>query len=151
MTQKVKSIKVRVAGRKATRETGHRALRTAFEAFCGVVAGGIVDVFTQDYTTPGFRATLFCLIAIAVSTGVTAALNEEQRLKRSTRTFIQVFIGSVAAGLATVIGDYGTPAFRTGLIGLIIVAISTALAAAMNLQPSEVIQGDKEAEAYDKD
>lgn len=137
--RKIKSVTVKVAGKTATRETGHRALRTAFEAFCGVLFAGIADVFLQDYTTPAFRSALFCLIAMAVSTAVTAFLNEDQKLKRSTRTFVQVFIASIAGGLATVIGDYGTPAFRTGILGLIIVALSTALAAVMNLQSPGVM------------
>ena len=78
---------------------------------------------------------------------MTAFLNEDQRLRRSTRTFIQVFIGTIAAGVAAVLTDYGTPAFRTGLFSLIVVAASTALAAVMNLQtPSgggEVIPTEK--------
>lgn len=150
MTRKIKSIKVKVAGKVATRETGVRSFRTAFEAFLGVLAGGLADVFVQDYGSPAFRIALFSLITLAVSTAVTAALNDNDRINRSLRTFIQVFVGVIAGGVATVLGDYGTPAFKTALFSLIVVAISTALATVMNLQPSEVIQGDKEAEDYDQ-
>ena len=149
MEKRVKSITVRIAGKKATRTTWTRVLRTAFEAFCGVVFAGIADVFVADFGSPMFRIGLFSLIALGVSTAVTAVLNEDQRINRSLRTFIQVFVGVIAGGVATVLADYGTPAFKTGVFSLIIVAVSTALATVMNLQPSEVIQEDKGAEDDD--
>ena len=143
--KKVKSITVKIAGKEATRKTWTHTWKTFLEVFLGVLAGGVADVFARDYGSPAFRLALFSLITLAVSTGVTAALNEDQRLKRSTRTFIQAFVGVFAGGIATVIGDYGTPAFKVGLLSLVTVGLSTALAAVMNLQPSEVIQGDRGA------
>lgn len=146
MQRKVKSITVKVAGKEATRKTWTHTWKTFVEVFLGVLAGGIADVFARDYGSPAFRLALFALIAVSVSSGVTAALNEDQRLTRTMKTFIQAFAGVFTGGIAAVIVDYGTPAFKMGLISLITVAISTALAAVMNLQPSEVIQGDKGAE-----
>lgn len=145
MTKKIKSITVKIAGKEATRKTWTHTWKTFLEVFLGVLAGGLADVFAREYGSPAFRLALFSLITLAVSTGVTAALNDDQRLSRSTRTFIQAFVGVIAGGIATVIGDYGTPAFKVGLLSLITIAISTALAAVMNLQPSEVIQGDRGA------
>lgn len=145
MTKKIKSITVKIAGKEATRKTWTHTWKTFLEVFLGVLAGGLADVFAREYGSPAFRLALFSLITLAVSTGVTAALNDDQRLSRSTRTFIQAFVGVIAGGIATVVGDYGTPAFKVGLLSLITVAISTALAAVMNLQPSEVIQGDRGA------
>lgn len=142
MTKRVKKITVKIAGKEATRKTWTHTWKTFFEVFTGVLAGGIADVFAREYGSPAFRLALFSLITVAVSTAVTAALNDDQRLNRSTRTFIQAFVGVIAGGIATVIGDWGTPAFKAGLLSLITVAISTALAAVMNLQPSEVILGD---------
>ena len=148
MTKKrVKRITIRIAGKEATRKTGVHTLKTALEAFCGVLAAGLGDVFAKDIFSPEARVALASLLALAVSTAVTAFLNEDQRLRRSTRTFIQVFVGTIAAGVAAVLTDYVTPAFRTGLFSLIVVAASTALAAVMNLQtPSgggEVVPTEK--------
>ena len=145
MTKKIKSITVKIAGKEATRKTWTHTWKTFLEVFLGVLAGGLADVFAREYGSPAFRLALFSLITLAVSTGVTAALNDDQRLSRSTRTFIQAFVGVIAGGIATVIGDYGTPAFKVGLFSLVTVGLSTALAAVMNLQPSEVIQGDRGA------
>lgn len=138
MTKKVKRVTAHLASMEATPETGRRVLRTAFEALVGVIAGGIADVFVQDFGSPAFRIAMFSLITLAVSTAVTAALNETDKVTRSTKTFVQVFLGVVAGGIATVLQDYGTPAFRAGLFGLLTVAISSALAAAMNLERKEV-------------
>lgn len=150
MTKRVKKITVKIAGKTATRKTWTHTWKTFLEVFVGVLAGGIADVFAREYGSPAFRLALFSLITVAVSTAVTAALNDDQRLNRSTRTFIQAFVGVIAGGIATVIGDWGTPAFKVGLLSLITVAISTALAAVMNLQPSEVILGDKGAGSNDQ-
>lgn len=150
MTKRVKKITVKIAGKEATRKTWTHTWKTFFEVFTGVLAGGIADVFAREYGSPAFQLALFSLITVAVSTAVTAALNDDQRLNRSTRTFIQAFVGVIAGGIATVIGDWGTPAFKVGLLSLITVAISTALAAVMNLQPSEVILGDKGAGSNDQ-
>ena len=173
MTKRVKKITVKIAGKTATRKTWTHTWKTFLEVFTGVLAGGIADVFAREYGTPAFRLALFALITVAdvfareygtpafrlalfalitvaVSTAVTAALNEDQRLSRSTKTFIQAFVGVFAGGIATVIGDWGTPAFKAGLLSLVTVGISTALAAVMNLQPSEVILGDKGAGSNDQ-
>lgn len=147
MKKRVKHITVKLARKQATRKTWEHTLRTFIEAFCGILTGGIGDVFAREYGSPAFRLALFSLITVAVSTAVTAVINENDRLTRSTKTFIQVFVGTIAAGVAAVLTDYGTPAFRTGLFSLIVVAASTALAAVMNLQtPSgggEVVPTEK--------
>lgn len=134
MKKRVKHITVKLARKQATRKTWEHTLRTFIEAFCGILAGGIGDVFAREYGSPAFRLALFSLITVAVSTAVTAVINENDRLTRSTKTFIQVFLGTLAGGAVTVFSDYGTPAFRAALFSLLTVAVSTALGAAMNLQ-----------------
>ncbi len=150
MKKRVKHITVKLARKQATRKTWEHTLRTFIEAFCGILAGGIGDLFAREYGTPAFRLGLFSLITLAVSTAVTAVLNEDERINRSVKTFIQVFVGVLAGGAATVFGDYGTPAFRAALFSLLTVAVSTALGTAMNLQTpiggGEVVPGVQEEE-----
>ena len=81
--KKVKRITIRIAGKEATRKTGVHTLKTALEAFCGVLAAGLGDVFAKDIFSPEARIALASLLALAVSTAVTAFLNEDQRLLHS--------------------------------------------------------------------
>ena len=58
----------------------------------------------------------------------------EETWRRTWRTFLQVFIATFVGGLAAVIPDWGTPAFRVGILVLVASAIGAALGAVMNLQ-----------------
>lgn len=62
----------------------------------------------------------------------------EETWRRTWRTFLQVFIATLAGGIAAVIPDWGTPAFKVGVLVLVASAIGAALGAAMNLQ--EVVE-----------
>ena len=54
--------------------------------------------------------------------------------RRALRTFFQVFMGVIAGGISAVVIDFGTPQFKLGLFALITTAVSTALAAVMNIE-----------------
>lgn len=58
----------------------------------------------------------------------------EETWRRTWRTFLQVFIATFAGGIAALIPDWGTPAFRVGILVLVASAIGAALGAVMNLQ-----------------
>ena len=67
--------------------------------------------------------------------------------RRTWRTALQVFLSVFLAGLATVIMDWGTPAFKMGFFSLLATALGAAFGAIMNLEdaaPGDAEEGDEE-------
>lgn len=58
----------------------------------------------------------------------------EETWRRTWRTFLQVFISTVVGGIAALVPDWGTPAFKVGALVLVASAVGAALGAVMNLQ-----------------